>query len=230
MNKQETFDKILDALTDEAVSIVDSTPDKDIPEERPVEFSEDLEQKIQRIFDDERRRVRRHGRRRYVRRICICAAVITALLAAAVMSVGALRNAVIEMIFNTTDVGTDINFVEAPAPDEPVDPESKAGFGYLPEGFVLVKEDVKSRMENYMYENGEQYFYVGITQITDGGSTTIDTENAEIEYMTINGWQAIYSEKPEVQILFWADDAYSYCISGNIGRDEIVQIAQNLKK
>lgn len=228
MNKQKTFDKILDALTDEAVSIVDSTPDKDIPEERPVEFSGDLEQKIQRIFDDERRRVRRRGRRRYVRRICICAAVITALLAAAVMSVGALRNAVIEMIFNTTDVGTDINFVAAPVPDDP--PESKAEFGYLPEGFTLVKEDVKSRMELYTFENGEQYFGVDITQITDGGSTTIDTENAEIEYMTINGWQAVYSEKPEIQILFWADDAYSYCISGNIGRDEIVQIAQNLKK
>lgn len=230
MNRQETFDKILDALTDEAVSIVDSTPDKDIPAERPVEFSEDLEQKIQRIFDDERRRVRRRGRRRYVRRICICAAVVTALLAAAVMSVGALRNAVIEMIFNTTDVSTEIRFVAAPAPDEPAAPESKAQFGYLPEGFVLVKEDVKSRMENYTFKNGKQYFYIGITQVTDGSTAGIDTENAYVEYMTINGWQAVYSEKPEVQILFWADDSYSYCISGNIGRDEIVQIAQNFKK
>lgn len=230
MNKQETFDKILDALTDEAVSIVDSMPDKDIPEERPVEFSGDLEQKIQRIFDDERRRVRRRGKRRYVKRICICAAVITALLAAAVMSVGALRNAVIEMIFHTTDVGTEIRFVAAPAPDEPVDPENKAQFGYLPEGFALVKEDIKGRMENYTFENGEQYFRVGIAQITDGAAAGIDTEDARVEYMMINGWQAIYSEKPEVQILFWADDVYSYCISGNIGKDEIVQIAQNLKK
>ena len=64
MTKQETFDKILDALTDEAVSVVDSTPDKDTPEERPVEFSEDLERKIRRIFEDERRRVRRRGKRR----------------------------------------------------------------------------------------------------------------------------------------------------------------------
>lgn len=228
MNRQETFDKILDALTDEAVSIVDSTPDKDIPEERPVEFSEDLERKIQRIFDDERRRVHRRGRRRYVKRMCICAAVITALLAAAVMSVGALRNAVIEMIFNTTDVGTEIRFVEAPAPDEP--PESKAEFGYLPEGFVLVKEDIKSRSESYAFKNGEQYFYIGVDSVTGGATSGIDTENSYVEYMTINGWQAVYSEKPEVQILFWADDSYSYCISGNIGRDEIVQIAQNLKK
>ena len=56
MNKKDTFDKILDTLIDEAIPIVESMPDEDLPDEIPGEYSEDFEKRMKKIFAAERKK------------------------------------------------------------------------------------------------------------------------------------------------------------------------------
>ena len=100
---------------------------------------------------------------------------------------------------------------------------------YIPEGFI-VSEDITDKIcvgiEFKEINGGNGYFSLTV----NGMDTTIhiDTENAVIEDITVNGHDGIYSSNKNVNILLWNDDNYIYCIGGNIDRNDMMTIAENL--
>ena len=47
---------------------------------------------------------------------------------------------------------------------------------------------------------------------------------------TVNGREAFYSSNDNVNILVWHDEEFVYKLSGKIEENEMVKIAENIKK
>ena len=99
---------------------------------------------------------------------------------------------------------------------------------YIPAGFEKVEDYVSRDFYIENYENADKSFVVEKLELT--GSIGFDTENYEPENIKINGIDAVYyrSNNNGKGIIF-NDGNYIYIISGNIEKDELVKIAQNVE-
>ena len=95
---------------------------------------------------------------------------------------------------------------------------------YIPAGF----EKGDDYGDTVQYVKGDKDFVVEKLELT--GSIGFDTENYEHENIKINGIDAVYyrSNNNGKGIIF-NDGNYIYIISGNIEKDELVKIAQNIE-
>ena len=64
---------------------------------------------------------------------------------------------------------------------------------------------------------------------SDSTSGYIDTENAEIEYMTVNSYDCYYIEKESYKSLVVYNNKTICTIQSEIEKEEINKIAQNLE-
>ncbi len=147
-------------------------------------------------------------------KVILIAAILLA-FATTVFAIPASREYIIEKFFNHSSYevkGIDkINRVES------------FEINYIPAGF----EKTEDYGYAYMYENIDKSFVVQKCEL----STLVgfDTENYECESITINGFDAIlyFSENSEKGIIF-NNGEYIFIINGNIEKDELIKIAQNL--
>lgn len=98
---------------------------------------------------------------------------------------------------------------------------------HIPEGFELVSENYtgSSYMLVYTSKNGEQFVF---EQLPQNAVTEADTEGVHYTEITINNLIGItYQNKGITNILF-ADDIYSYQLSGTCLFDDLIQIAESI--
>ena len=75
-----------------------------------------------------------------------------------------------------------------------------------------------------------------IGQNIDTTTYSIDTENAKVEYLDINGKKAMYVEKEYEEIgntnkLLWKEDDYFIGLDGiGVTKEELVKVAESVKK
>ena len=94
---------------------------------------------------------------------------------------------------------------------------------YIPAGF----EKTEDYGYAYIYENIDKSFLVQKCEL----STLVgfDTENYDCENITINGFDAIfYRSLNEFKGIIFNNGEYIFLVDGNIEKDELVKIAQNL--
>lgn len=98
---------------------------------------------------------------------------------------------------------------------------------YIPKDFILIyKHSDKKRTVLEFVKDNENF---GFKMSGMDGNPTYDTENATVTELTINGMPAVYSTKPNVNILVWTDGEKQFDISGNIAQEEIIKIAQSAR-
>ena len=224
-NYNDAFNKAIDELLDEAAHI---TVEKDSGElEMPtdnISFSDEHEVKMQRLFKSERRKIAAKKFRKYaVRAACIFLALIV-FSCATIFSVSAWRVRFLNFVLDIGAPNTDYNFTdEKPAPQM----DDRLQLDYIPEGFVIKESVSDDRSINFIFSNEDKFFYVS----SDGLNTnfSIDTENALVERIKINGFDAVYTANQNANTLIWHDDDRAYTITGNISKDEIFKIAKGLK-
>ncbi len=107
-------------------------------------------------------------------------------------------------------------------------PHMKYRPGYVPEGYTLVEDFDSGGIIDLYYENAEgQYFNVGIT--VEGGTVQVDTENAEIEPIIIQGVEGTILTKQDRTHIIWTTNERIFEVVGTINRDEIIKIAESLQ-
>ncbi len=103
--------------------------------------------------------------------------------------------------------------------------------GYMPEGFEIY--EVQSSRNRYFNafindENEKLYFYVEKGIIPQ--QFFINTENAKIKHMDINGNKAILSSNSIANILVWIEgNRYRFNITGTIDEKTMKKIAENIE-
>lgn len=97
---------------------------------------------------------------------------------------------------------------------------------FRPNGF---KED--SRIKDTAYLCIDYYCNNKIISYSQGSLTLgvqVDTENMEIEYINISGHKALLSYDDDSSIIVWNDGVYSYSISGDLCKKDIIEMANSV--
>ncbi len=231
MDKKEyVTDKTIEAMLQAAASdIEDKAVDilLDEYEGQNHKFSEKHREDMQKLFKKERKFRSARRIRTYSKRAAVIFIAVIAISAITISSVSAWRVRFMNFILERTQYDTNIKFTDDASKAE----NYKFGeikLEYVPEGFKLEKNETLEEYLNLTFKNGQEFFKFHTRDIK--GSLSIDTEDANVKELTINGREAIYSENSSNRILVWNDGEMAYILTGNISESEFVKIAENITK
>ena len=214
------------AFEETAVSrIIEKVPQ--MPDHR---FSRKFERKMKKLI--------RHGysepvhyNKIKVKRLFIC--ITAALIAAVVMafSVGAVRdffkNFLMEVFGTHTTVQTFSENINAPTSIEDVYTIE------VPNGFEIVYKDEIFELTAYVhYEYFKNNDYIFFNQyVKSEYDVNINTENRPLEYIEINGNDGYIVDLGNNEYyISWDNGDYIFDITGNIGKDELIEAANSVQK
>ena len=203
----------------------------DIPPESEIqyEFSKEFLDKMQKLIngteDDTHKAQKKHRSSVAIKRI-----VALIVLFAGIMSVGAVREPVVNFIFKTYEGFKRVLF----SGDSLTEIDHVYAFAEVPEGFVETQR-ISNKETNFVrYENREICAVIELSQsITTDYSFSLDSENGEIRAFNVDGKEIkIYcAESQAVFIAFWIEDTYSMELiySGETDTDELLRLINTIK-
>lgn len=210
-----------------------------LPNESDIEyeFSNKFKRKMSKLIKYEKMNPIINSIYTYSKKTAIVFFIVTMGVFTLTMSAEAVKSKVINVITEIYEEFTSIMFLKEDK-DTSKDREFKAiSPNYIPQGFKEV-DKVDSPIGLFIvYENNE---YLQIRYSCDeisNNSIILDTENAIVEDININGYDAKYIVKDNIQQLLWNDNTSSYLIdmeSKNIkminnDKKELIKIAESIK-
>lgn len=160
-----------------------------------------------------------------LKRVLILVAVLVGLLAAAVGTI-ATNPKIINMFRKSTDTYTEIRFDEAEVIGGTYSTDSVT-LGYIPDGMELTESSKGEHSEIIMFQKEEKVFQLRISQARM--SSVADKENSSEETITIWNKEAHLQERAGQTSILWSIEDCSYMLVGNIGREELIKIAENIQ-
>ncbi|MEG2195666.1 MAG: DUF4367 domain-containing protein [Terrisporobacter sp.] len=201
------------------------------------EFSSKFKRKMNKLIKYEKRSPIINSIYKYSKKIAIVFLIITMGLFTLSMSVEATRTKVINTITEIYEEFTSIIFSKENT-NISIDQEFKPTLpNYIPNGFNEI-DKVESDIGIFIvYENDE---YLQIRYSCDeisNNSIILDTEDAQVEDIKINGYDAKYIVKDNIQQLVWNDNISSYLIDMesktskliNNDKEELINMAESIK-
>lgn len=163
------------------------------------------------VLHNEKRELKKKNRVKYLRQV-ICILVMGLIISASVLNVTALKiqipNVIKYNVFNTEGYKDD-----------------DVNIAYIPKGFELAQSSNSDTEIYRSFKNGDMWFDVSRTAIKD--EYNINMENMEFERLEINGNDAVLLTKPELTILFWADNENAYMLNSNLTAKEVLKIGRS---
>ena len=105
---------------------------------------------------------------------------------------------------------------------------SSLKLNYIPDEFKMVDKYESVNLFSFSYKNGEQS--LDVEKLYLRSSIAFDTENSVKEELQINGADAAYYRTADNWgTVIFNNGEYIYHISGNISKEELVKIAQNVE-
>lgn len=99
---------------------------------------------------------------------------------------------------------------------------------YIPNGFEKTEEENNINNIVYTYKNNDKYFYIG--KYTLDTSVGYNTEKYKEELIKIDNREYIYYKiSNNMQGILFNNGEYIYEIDGDISKEELVDIAQNVE-
>lgn len=208
-----------------------------LPEEKDIHhtFSDKFENNMRDIINSQKdTMVMRLNYKKY-QKIAVVCLIITMGLITVTMNVEALRVKVIDIV---TEIYTELTSFKFKKEKDNLDinlnfVEPK----YIPSGFKEI-DRVESPIGKFIvYENDEYRQIRYSCDKIENNSVIIDTENATIEDIKINGYDAKYIVKNNIIQIFWNDGNVIYLIDQELNdsnisdedKEKLIKIAKNLK-
>lgn len=219
----------------EMFRVVISEEFADIPPESEIqyEFSKEFLDKMQKLVngteDDTHKEQKKHRSSVAIKRIVALAAALIVLFAG-IMSVGAVREPVVNFIVKTYEGFKRILF----SGDSLTEINRVYAFTEVPEGFVETQRISNKETYFVRYENRETGAVIELSQsIKNDYSFSLDSENGEIRAFNVDGKEIkIYcAESQAVFIALWIEDKYSMELiySGETDTDELLRLINTIK-
>lgn len=159
--------------------------------------------------------------------ICVTAALIAAALAAS--SVSAVRDFFKRFFTETFSTHTAVQSADTAEAPETIEAIYTID---VPEGFETEDSFVSDIFCNTVYRNKENNEYIIFNQnIRSAFDIYVNTENQTMEYVEINGCDGfIVDIGIDEAYISWDNGEYVFEISGNIGKSELIIIAETVQK
>lgn len=100
---------------------------------------------------------------------------------------------------------------------------------FIPMDYELVDIQELRTMLIYNYLSDNKGFDIKLS-ISDEGKSYYDTENAEIKEITLKKSKAYIWEADGVAYLIWYQDGIECHVTGNLSKDELIKVAENISK
>lgn len=214
----------------EALDLYTREQDERLPDEKELKSITFSEEFLKRM----RRMIARHRWGYYAlfgtvgRRV---ASILVALLIAATtatVSVEALREPVLRFFAEVFERFTVI-FVENDTPAESVGEMELYAPTYIPDGYTVVRKIQANRIYRVVYAHDSMSEINYVQRWSSDINRTIDTEGTKCSKIMVGEYSGfIYTNKGIVAITF-GDGTYSYTLTGNISKEELIKIAKSIK-
>ena len=146
----------------------------------------------------------------------------------AIASVREVRVRVLQFLIQIEEEYTELSLVESPEESFSV-PEGWRGLyypSYIPEGFVMQSIDPYFDRVYFLDASGNLLDFM---ELTEDSYTNIDTENAEIQHILVNGSPSIISEKEGRGTVAWSGANRYFILKLDGGVDMAMRIVNNVK-
>ncbi len=216
--QQEAFDILLSCAAERA--------GEELLEEletgEPVEFSQRHQKEMEKLF----KQMEEHRPLSfYVKRIAAAFVILAVITGTSVMCVEAWRTKFMNFFTKTSQTNTEVRYGEHALKNNTYSTELVT-LKYIPEGMRLEEEILREKQNLLAFVDEEKYFRLRIT-ITDTISN-VDTENKNTETIFINGTEAYLQMVEEEYALKWSTEKKAYTLTGNLSKETLLRIADNI--
>lgn len=223
MKYNDIIDNALDEMINEAAnSVVEK--DEEMSDDENILFSKEHEDRMDRFFKAERRKASIKKFIKYSKRAACVALACVAVLGISIFSVEAWRVRFLNFVLESNQPNTDYNFSETKGTTYSDD---NFILEYVPMGFRATQASLTRKSATVVFESDSNYFFVEAHDINI--DSNIDTEDATIEKMTMNGCEAILISNHNGNYLIWHDNIYAYCVIGDLSKEDTIKIAENME-
>nr|MBH7938434.1 DUF4367 domain-containing protein [Clostridioides difficile] len=184
--------------------ILDDLPSND---ELNHVFSKGFERKMKKLIKQQKRSSLTNKLIFYSKRTAIVFLIVLASLFTITMSSEALRSRFFELVIRVYEDLT--SFVFSTNEEDNLSLKNKEP-EYIPKGFKEV-----DRVDDFVitYKNDENIEIQYVTDKISSNSIILDTENAKVKDIFVNGYKAKYIRKGTFLQLFWNDNNFIYLLN-----------------
>lgn len=192
---------------------------------------EDLDRRCMQTIRREfaKRRARSVGRftAKAMKRVALVAGIAAILFTTAFATSETVRVHVLNLAIEVFETNTEFRFSDSSEYATP-----QLNVGWVPDGYTLTDQGSDEIEIWFEYQNVENKLLSITCWRTDGMTTQIDTEDAEVEHVQIQGIQAMLVTKGNSAQLVWTanDNSILINVTGDeITTEDIIHIANELK-
>lgn len=228
MMKSDNLDKYISRLNE---IMENSSPKTDKSEN--LQISPELKAKMKKLSLENNDRIKKKNKIIIFKKKTIIKFVVACMVLLIItfpQQVFGYARAVVTYIVNSFEKYSEISFTDN---DETVYNSSSSvryEFNYpIPNRYVLKEESKENGYFAILENQSGNEIYITI-ESNDISQLKLDTENADVSYMSINGIKVMQVHKNESYTIFWVDERYNYEISSNSDLDILVDLAEKLIK
>lgn len=190
--------------------------------------------KIQTYYRKQRtKRFFRHTLPKIGQAAAIVIVVISLAGGVAIATSHTVRVRVMQMLVNIEEQFTEIKLVEDEAAlfDVPAEWGGDNYLSYIPDGLELLKVGGSGETHYAEYiDKHTKAIVLRFQEFSESAEGNIDTENALISKVIINGQNGYMAEKNAMMNVFWSDGYRYFLLSSNgMGREKTIEIAIGIK-
>lgn len=228
-------DVVLRYAEDQSKILIEQRPEN--PKDSVPELSyRRLEKMLERELGDETQQSKEtkqkvhhqyRGVSRVVQKVIVAVAAFIVIMFTTMMSSEAVRARITAFLVSITPQYAEVRLDNI----QELEPESQVFYElcYVPDGFILYSEENEIG-QDLSYKKGEDQ-YLMFHVLPEAGAAQLDTENAEeIKYVSINDETALIIIQSEWTTITWSNDNYIFILEGTLNEDEIIKIAESVKK
>lgn len=216
----------MNAICEEADAVMEEYKELEVPKSLDDWFYKHLE--------EQKKKAKRIQRKKFMIRIGNRAAAFVVIacvvLSAITFSVDAFRIKFFNMILETKE-RFGVVFYEEEKQEQQVEiPEDWSGYypTFLPEGFSLLDYELGASISRLTYIDGNGDI-IELLQGTLISNSQIDTEDATVIDIEINGNQGVLAEKDEEIIIGWNEKNSSLLLRGNVKRSILLKVSESIE-
>ena len=143
------------------------------------------------------------------------------------MTVEAFRERVIHFFTQVFSTHTEVEISTEGYEDAELAPLE---LGYLPEGMTETERNIKKMSTQIRCKGKDSFLNIIQKKITDDINQSIDfdSEDAQIQNITINNHETVVISEDDIIQMFWTDHNSFIVITGNLPLEEMKKIAENI--
>lgn len=143
------------------------------------------------------------------------------------ISVDAVRTRVYNLLLDNHEYFTSVRIDEFP--DAMLSWEEYYYPKFIPKGFYIQSASELVQTKTIEFINADET-RIMFSQTRNGSDHNLDTEGSSKKEVHINGNTAALFESPKMNILFWNDEDFSFCLSSALSPDIIIEMAESVVK